>query len=152
MAVAWTADLDTGIEVIDQQHMRIVDYINELESAMIQMDVRMVGQILDELVDYTVSHFSFEETLQHEAGYEHLVPHRTTHEIFIKRVSSYQARHRSGEDVAEQLYNMLSIWLVHHIKRDDMAYVMAVKENVERIVSDKKQGGWLSRSLGKIFG
>lgn len=31
--ITWTTELDTGINVIDQQHRRIVDYINALELA-----------------------------------------------------------------------------------------------------------------------
>jgi hypothetical protein len=33
MTIRWTTDLNTGIDVIDKQHMRIVDYINDLEKA-----------------------------------------------------------------------------------------------------------------------
>ena len=29
----WSSDLDTGIDVIDKQHQRIVDYLNELNTA-----------------------------------------------------------------------------------------------------------------------
>ncbi len=29
----WTKDLDTGVTVIDKQHRRIVDYINQLVDA-----------------------------------------------------------------------------------------------------------------------
>jgi len=36
MAIEWTNDLNTGIDVIDSQHKRIVDYINELERAIKQ--------------------------------------------------------------------------------------------------------------------
>ena len=33
LPIAWNSELDTGIDVIDQQHRRIVDYINALEAA-----------------------------------------------------------------------------------------------------------------------
>jgi hemerythrin len=46
---------------------------------------------------------------------------------------------------------MLCTWLVHHIKRDDMAYVAEVKANMLNIVKDKKEGGWISRSLQLFF-
>mgnify|MGYP000449754985 CR=1 FL=1 len=29
-AIVWTQDLNTGIDVLDNQHKRIVDYINQL--------------------------------------------------------------------------------------------------------------------------
>ena len=33
MALIWTNDWNIGIDIIDEQHKRIVDYINALENA-----------------------------------------------------------------------------------------------------------------------
>lgn len=151
MVMAWTNDLNTGIEVIDNQHRRIVDYINQLENAIKQHDRSSVGQVLVELVDYTMSHFAFEESMIEEAGYKLVKPHKAIHDIFVKRVESYQQRHNAGEDVAAELHSMLTTWLVHHIKRDDMAYVTAVNPTLTKLAQDNKEGNWLSRSLGKFF-
>lgn len=149
--ILWTQDLNTGIDVLDNQHMRIVDYINQLGSAIKLRDRGAVGAVLNELVDYTISHFAFEESLQEEAGYQYAKPHKAVHEVFIKRVAKFQEKHDSGEDVAAQLHAMLSTWLIHHIKRDDMAYVKEVNASINRIVENKKEGNWLSRSLGRFF-
>jgi hemerythrin len=151
MVIAWTADLNTGIDVIDNQHKRIVNYINQLEDTVTQCNQRSIGAILDELMDYTLSHFTFEESLQEEAGYKFAKPHKAVHEMFAKRVSTYHQRHKAGEDVGAQLYGMLGTWLVHHIKRDDMAYVAEVGKTANNIIQDKKEGNWLSRSLGRFF-
>jgi len=151
MAIVWTSDFNTEIDIIDNQHKRIVDYINQLEGAIRQRNRVAVGQVLDELVDYTLSHFAFEESLQEEAGYKLATPHKAVHEIFVRRVAKYQEKHNNGEDVAEQLHSMLGTWLVHHIKRDDMAYVSEVRASIRGIVQDKKDGNWLSRSLGRFF-
>lgn len=148
MAMIWMNDWNTGIDVIDEQHKRIVDYINALENANMQT----TGRVIQELVDYTESHFAFEESLQVEAGYQFSTPHKATHVAFIKRLNTYQEDYRKGEDVAAKLYAMLATWLIHHIKRDDMAYVTAVQENLQRIVENKKEGGWLKRSLSLFFG
>jgi hemerythrin len=151
MPIVWVADLNTGIDVIDEQHKRIVDYINQLEVAIAKGSRDVVGKVLEELIDYTLSHFAFEESLQEEAGYTFAKPHKAIHDTFVKRVAKYQTEHNAGGDVAKQTHDMLSAWLVHHIKREDMAYVSEVKASIDKIVSDKKAGGWLSRSLGKLF-
>ena len=57
----WTSDLETGIQVIDKQHQRIVEYINKLHHAQQHHSREEVGNVLAELVDYTLSHFAFEE-------------------------------------------------------------------------------------------
>jgi hemerythrin len=151
MAIAWTSDLNTGIDVIDNQHQRIVDYINQMEDAIARQDRQAVGRLLDELVDYTLSHFAFEESLQEEAGYKFFKPHKAIHDTFAKRVARYQERHAAGEDVARQIYEMLCTWLVHHIKRDDMAYVAEVKSGMNQLVEDKKEGSWIGRTLARFF-
>ena len=146
MAIVWTKDLNTGIDVIDNQHMRIVDYINELEEANNGGDLKTIGSVLDECVDYTLSHFAFEESLQEEAGYQYTKPHKKVHELFTRRVNEYQGRFYAGEDVGRQLQDLLSRWLINHIKKDDADYVIAVKDNMVRIAKQKKkESGWLRR-------
>ena len=162
MAIVWNSDLNTNIDVIDQQHQRIVDYINQMKFAVDQQDREAVGRTLDELVDYTVSHFAFEEGLQEQAGYKFARLHKSVHEVFVKRVARYQERHADGEDVARQLHGMLSTWLVHHIKRDDKGYVSEVIDCLSAKDPDPAQakanpnhggpsGHRLSRSLKKLF-
>lgn len=151
MALEWTGDLDTGIEVIDNQHKKIVDIINQLEVAIDKKDTGGVSGVLDELVDYSLSHFSFEESLIEEAGYRFTKPHKAVHDTFIKRVSGHQERFKAGEDVAGQLHAMLCTWLFHHIKRDDMAYVKDVSANIHGIVKEQHTGGRLRRALSRFF-
>jgi len=151
MTIPWTPDMNTGIEVIDNQHKRIVDYINYLGQAIHQRNRATVGTVLDELVDYTISHFAFEESLQEEVGYQFAKPHKAVHDVFIKRVEKYQEKHCAGADVSLQLHSMLSTWLIHHIKRDDMAYVSEVNAKITSVIQNKKEGNWLGRSLGRFF-
>jgi len=152
MAMAWTRDLNTGVEVIDSQHQRIVHYINLLEEAHQQNNPQLVGAVLVDLSDYTLSHFSFEESLQEELGYMYAKQHKAVHDMFIKRLAGYQQRHNAGESVAGQLHGMLSTWLIHHIKRDDMAYVAEVGAKATQVTQDKREGGWFSRSIQRFFG
>jgi hemerythrin len=111
-----------------------------------------VGQVLSALADYTISHLAFEEALLEKVHYSHLKPHKGVHEMFVKRLEKYQQRHNSGENVAEQLLNMLSVWLVHHIKQSDMDYVSIMGGQINRLVqNNKKEGRWLSKTLARFF-
>lgn len=148
----WSPALDTSIDIIDKQHRRIVEMINQMDDALTTKDRKAVGEVIENLVDYTLSHFAFEESLMEDAGYEYVRAHKRVHELFVKRVSEYRMRFDGGEDVAEELNGMLCRWLFNHIKNDDAAYVGAVKGNMQVIVQDKAEGGWLSRSLKRFFG
>lgn len=151
MALTWTEDLNTGIDIIDQQHQRIVLYINQLEEAVLHHDRHLVGEVLDELLDYTLSHFAFEESLQEEAGYDRAEAHKDIHDFFARRVHKYRQHHQAGDDVAEQLLDMLHAWLVQHIKREDMGYVPQVTRQLAARMGDRRPESWLERTLRRFF-
>ncbi len=139
----WTDQLNVGIEVIDQQHRRIVEYINQLDDARSNGYSREeIGYLINDLVDYTISHFGFEESLQEEANYPFLKSHKKVHELFTKRVSEYQTKFTQGEDVSKALNSLLVTWLFNHIKRDDVDYVESVKVYLRRQTDavDRKKG------------
>ena len=48
MAMVWTSDLNTGIDVIDRQHQRIVDYINQLEDPATRDDHQAISRVLED--------------------------------------------------------------------------------------------------------
>ncbi|TVS14133.1 MAG: bacteriohemerythrin [Wenzhouxiangella sp.] len=148
--IVWTPDLDTNIEVIDKQHRRIVDYINALDDAIESGDRSRVRQVLDQLVDYTLSHFAFEESLMEDAGYRFLNAHRRVHEVFTKRVADYQRRFADGEDIAPELQKTLQTWLINHIRNDDNDYADTVRANMGG-TEHKSEPGWLKRRLSRIF-
>jgi hemerythrin len=147
----WQNDLDTGIEVIDQQHRRIVEMINQLHGAQRNLERLAVAEVIDELVDYTLSHFAFEEELMEEAGYPFSAAHKRVHEVFIRRVDEYRLRFQAGEDVSDDLKHMLSRWLFNHIRSDDKAYADTVRRHLDQFSRNHQQGGWMARTLARLF-
>ena len=147
--IQWSPTLETGIDVIDQQHKRIVDYINALRIAQGKGDRGAVAKTIDDVIDYTRSHFGFEEALMEAAGYTMINAHKLTHEMFIGRVALLNQRFKDGEDIAQDLYDMLSNWLITHIQTEDQDYVGAVKEKMVGVVADQKRRKSL---LARFFG
>ncbi|RIA32117.1 hemerythrin [Ectopseudomonas oleovorans] len=147
----WSDDLNTGITVIDDQHKRIVAMINQLDAAQRAASKVQAGEVIDELIDYTVSHFAFEEAMIEEAGYIFTKAHKRVHALFIKRVEDYRERFNRGEDIADELKGMLGRWLFSHIRSDDRNYVEAVNENLRRLSADASEGGWLRRAGRRFF-
>ncbi len=147
--LTWSHDLDTGIDIIDAQHKRIVAYINELHDARETSNRAKVKDVIGELVDYTVSHFAFEESLMENAGYPFLGPHQKVHALFIKKVSAFVERFDAGEEITDELLTMLQKWLVNHIRNEDGDYKEVVLASMRQM---KRKPGWLSRTLGRFFG
>jgi hemerythrin len=150
--IQWSHDLDTGIGVIDNQHKRIVEYLNELNDANKTGNMDEINHVLDELVDYTVTHFAFEEELQEKAEYPFLKAHKRVHEIFAKRVVEFQNRSKAGENVGGELLGMLKIWLINHIKGDDADYAESVKKMLDAEHGHEEHSGWVGSALKRLFG
>jgi hemerythrin len=123
----WVPELNTGIAEIDVQHRRIVDYINRLYELRESPDRAALGEVIAEMVDYTVSHFAFEEGVMENAGYMFAGPHKRVHELFTRKVAEMQTRFKAGENVTSELHGMLSRWLFNHIRNEDHGYIDAVK-------------------------
>jgi hemerythrin len=145
----WTRDLEVGIPVIDDQHKRIVAFINELNDALETGNAEETNHVMEGLLNYTVTHFEFEEELQEKSGYPYLKAHRRIHEIFMKKVASIRERGTQGEDIAPELLRLLKSWLASHIKGEDRDYVESVKTITES--ADREATGWLDSALRKLF-
>ena len=157
--VVWIDRYNTGIAEIDSQHKQIVDYLNQLNDAMQKASAKAVKEVIAGMVDYTISHFAFEEALMEQAEYPFARAHKNVHESFVKRVEKFQGRFAAGEDITEEFYNVLKRWLVNHIQRDDAAYVRPVQAHLHSVTREEpvvgnaeSQGSWISRTVKKFFG
>lgn len=126
--IQWSDDLSTGISVIDSQHKRIIHYINQLQDARALDEKELIKEVMINLTDYTLSHFAFEESLMEDAGYEAAAIHAKTHDAFREKIKSYSERCSAGEDVCDELSQLLKVWLLEHIASDDSSYVSCVQE------------------------
>lgn len=148
MPIVWNSDLDTGIDIIDEQHRQIAEFINRLEGMRAPADVRRIQEIFDGCLDYTRSHFACEESLLEEAGYPYCKAHKRVHELFVRRLTGMQAEMASGKDIRSDLHQLLSRWLVSHIRGDDANFVPAVKTKMIAVIKEKEEkrdAGWLQR-------
>ncbi|MDR2341703.1 MAG: bacteriohemerythrin [Campylobacteraceae bacterium] len=127
----WKPSYELGINVIDNQHKRLVEYINELHEAVKTKDKNQITLVLAGITDYTISHFAFEEQLMTEANYAMIGPHKKIHEAFIVTIDKYKKSFDEGYDVAGQLMAELQIWLTYHISNDDNDYKECVKNMLE---------------------
>lgn len=148
--IEWNDDFSTGIDVIDRQHKRIIHYINQLTDAQALNEPQLVSEVLINLIDYTFSHFAFEESLMEEAGYIATGIHKQTHEKFREKILEFQKRHNDGADISRDLEKLLNVWLINHISDDDNSYAPVVKENIKCINSTEKQG-WIKHMTNRFF-
>ncbi|MEJ2071874.1 MAG: bacteriohemerythrin [Reinekea sp.] len=150
MKIIWSSEYELGIPVIDGQHQRIVEYINRVQECHGLQDRDQISEVLYSLVDYTFSHFAFEEALLEEIEFEDLVEHRAAHEGFVTRVDSMKKRYDAGEDVVLELTKFLQSWLLEHILSDDASYSEIVKAKMLKIEPHVRKS-WIQRATNRFF-
>lgn len=124
----WTPDLDTGIGQVDEQHKILVRCLNELYEANQNKDTAAEGRIIGDLIRYTVEHFTDEEKLMDDAGYPLSRQHKQIHRRFVDKVGEMQAAHSSGEDIGQELLDLLQSWLFTHISHHDRGFIPIVQK------------------------
>ena len=149
--LAWSDEYSIGIDVIDRQHQRILDYINQVYNITADSKAEpALQEVLNNLIDYTYSHFEFEEALMEEAEYDDLDGHQLTHKNFCHLISKMKERFDRGEPVAVELAEMLNRWLLNHIVADDRSYAEIVRQNI--LHEDKEQHrNWVRIAIDRYF-
>ncbi len=129
--IEWSPSYMLGIHVIDEQHKRLVELINKLYKARQRGDdLKTLGSIFDELVEYTATHFKDEEALQAKGGYPDIANHKDVHKKLVAKVLDYGEQLKTGKLQASDLMRFLSDWLISHIQGTDSKYVPYVKKIV----------------------
>jgi hemerythrin len=118
---AWQKNYAFGIESIDNDHVKLVDMINNLYSAMSKGDGRSVIQdIVTGLVDYSKVHFKREEVKMKSINYKNFNSHEAEHDDFITKVSSFKKKLDEGRDnISIEVVTFLREWLSNHILTSD---------------------------------
>jgi hemerythrin-like metal-binding protein len=127
----WDPALETGNEMIDDQHRSLFALASALQEAIESetADEETAADCVWQLTDYVVEHFADEEQLMTEVGYPGIGPHRSLHQHLTGETMRITARFMNGEDVAPaDLAPFLTRWLTDHIKNTDMSFVRYLNE------------------------
>lgn len=93
----------------------------------------MVGEILDELIIYTATHFSMEEKYFAQFDYADADEHKREHDALIEKVSALaddyeKAPSSSRSAQTGELLQFLKIWRRYHMMETDSKFVALFKE------------------------
>ena len=120
----WDNSYSVKVASADEQHKKIIAIINRLNDAMREGKGKdVLGPIVDELLRYSVTHFSMEEKLFAQHGYPDTEAHKKQHAFFIQKATEFKQDLASGKiGLTIQVMNFLSDWWKNHIKVTDMKY------------------------------
>ena len=127
----WNDNFETGIEIIDQQHQKLVDIINELANQLANCsNANILDEVFVELADYAAYHFKTEEAIWHEhlVTDDWFIEHQKTHERFFEQVMTLKnnKENLSFDEVIHQMLSFLTQWLAAHILEKDKRFAIVV--------------------------
>lgn len=122
--IKWKEAYSLGIEQIDDQHKQLVEVLNKLYNAMSKGQTKeIIGQVIDDLRRYTISHFSYEENLMRKHGYPELNSHIKIHKAFVDKIDEFKTRLLVKDmTLTLDIVGFLKDWLVNHIMGTDKKY------------------------------
>ena len=130
----WTRELETGIPEIDEQHKLIIGYINKVNDAAKSGNQEELEEVLEGLLEFTITHFELEEELMEKAGYPFLKAHAMMHETLMKRLADLRMRAiNKQENIASELQTFLELYLSNHVMNSDHDYV----ESVSKVIANE---------------
>ncbi len=121
----WNSNLETGNANIDNQHKELINALNELIKACMQLKGgEKLTETMDFLVAYVNRHFADEERLQLQSGYPEFTRHKMLHDQFKKDITlmANDIRKNPGNTVhLTKLTNTIGDWLLNHIRVEDVS-------------------------------
>lgn len=117
----WDKDLLTGIQVIDYQHKRLVNIINDLSEIQKEEDFKeeLIEVVVEELKQYAKFHFSTEEKLFEKMEHTKIDDHKKKHRSFEKTLDNLLEKRDQYSEISDELLSFLKSWLSHHILIED---------------------------------
>jgi hemerythrin len=121
----WSQKLSVGVHQFDLEHQRLVSMLNELfDAAQTGKAQGMLGDILDQMVSYTQTHFINEERFMEQHQVPGLKEHRQEHAILAHQVIEVQRKYHAGAGISlsMEVLDFLKNWLLKHILGTDKKY------------------------------
>lgn len=121
----WEKKYSVGISKIDEQHMKLFSYINDLHDAMKNGKSKdILAGLINQLVNYTLTHFSLEEEYMSKYKYIDYLQHQKEHKAFVEKITAFRNDYNLTSGVVSiELMNFLKDWLVKHVLGTDKKYV-----------------------------
>ena len=118
----WDMSYETGIDIIDKQHKRLFEIINDLDEAMdAGKGPEVYAALFEELANYFTEHFGTEERLMEKHEYPGMDDHLKKHNEFTAKVREFHKGAVAGTDeVGFEVLEYLTNWLIGHIKAIDL--------------------------------
>lgn len=132
MPIQWKDEYVLGIKVIDDQHQKFIEIIDNLNKTLHAMKPKeAIKETIEELDKYSKYHIKTEENYFKKFNYKGSKKHIEEHEKFLAYIKDLkqQAMGQNDYELAFKLLDYLGDWLIVHEQGIDRQYVSCFKKN-----------------------
>jgi hemerythrin len=135
----WKEEFSVGIDKFDKQHKKLLKIGKELYYSFDNVEANIdqydkIIELLNEMHDYTVYHFNFEEKVMEKFDYPGLEKQKKSHQQFVEKLEEIDPKEidLNQKEFSMKLLNFIANWIENHIMGEDQKYTA--------YLSDKKIG------------
>jgi hemerythrin len=134
--VSWSDALVIGIELIDNQHKKLIELTNELFRACLRggdtLD-SVFKETMSRMVEYVHFHFAAEQAMLQRVNYPGYAEHKREHDTLIKTVLKATENYGDGKKfIPNSFVRFLKDWIVSHIGYNDKMYAAYIMDQMKK--------------------
>ena len=132
----WMDDFLIDIPDMDDQHKGLFRLANIILDKLTQGAAQAETlKAMDDLLEATVEHFTFEERLLDAEVYPLHDVHRAQHVKLLQEIEQIRTRLQSGEVIScQEFHNFFLSWIVFHILNEDRKYAKFIEESSDFLI------------------
>lgn len=128
----WSKDLETGIEILDDQHKKFLMHANRF---IIKIKAGKAAEGIWEefefIKDYLMYHFQTEETFLYEKNYDKYGEHQAEHlqMKFRTKMVGNALKENDPEKAVKEFVEFVNEWVINHILKSDLEFSRYLKSS-----------------------
>ena len=126
MSIDWADRYSVGISVLDYQHENMLTLCNTAERLLAEADAAKAKAelrgLLTDMHRCAKEHFSTEEQLLSQHGYQEVSKHQKDHDEYVAELARFISLAEEGKLSMKGVFVHMSKWWVNHILVVDMQY------------------------------
>jgi len=121
-----------AIPSMNDTHLEEMLLVNKLDTAAKKNDISAVSEILNELLEHTVAHFSRENEMMEKSKFPAYAMHKAEHDRHLQEFEAlikYFEKTKDPRAIATHIEGNLEKWLIHHIQTMDTVTAQFLAQN-----------------------
>jgi len=125
----WKDKFSVHVDEMDSHHKKLLRYFAELQDEIHSGNVtRKVGDILNNLAEYSRFHFTEEERLMKTISHPGLATQINQHAYFINEVKEMTRQFNQELLPSRSVLGFMRDWFIDHIMHEDSKYGALMKQ------------------------